>query len=100
MAGPQGFVYELVATKSGKYPNLNTGGTVHLNVGDVWKYGQTTQGLRRYPDSKINLDRDNLRMIPLPPGGSQVEILIQEKYMIYGYFFLNGHRPPGNSIFR
>jgi RHS repeat-associated protein len=98
--GPPGFAYELVATKSGLYPNLNTGGTTHLKIGDVWKFGQTTQGFGRYPDNKIDLVRDNLTMIPIPPGGNQMQILIQEKYLIYGYFFLHGHRPPGNPIFR
>ena len=96
---PQGFVYELRATRTGPYPNLNTGGTTMLNKGDVWKYGQTTKGLSRYPDARINLERDGLEMIPIFPG-NQVEILIQEKIMIYGYFFEHGRRPPGNPIFR
>ncbi len=32
--------------------------------------------------------------------GNKMEILIQEKRMIYGYFFRNGTLPPGNRIFR
>ncbi|CAD0007108.1 hypothetical protein FLACHUCJ7_03179 [Flavobacterium chungangense] len=96
--GPPGFVYELVATKNGPYPNLNNGGTINLKVGDVWKYGQTTKGFVRYSDK--DLKAKGLEMIPLPPGGYQMEILIQEKYYIYGYYFLHGHRPPGNPIFR
>lgn len=32
--------------------------------------------------------------------GNQVEILIQEKIMIYGYVFDHGVLPPGNKIFR
>ncbi|WP_426486240.1 RHS repeat domain-containing protein [Flavobacterium sp. 2] len=96
--GPPGFVYELVATKNDYYPNLNTGGTILLNVGDVWKYGQTTKGFARY--SQSGLEEKGLKMNPLPPGGNQMEILIQEKYYIYGYYFLHGERPPGNPIFR
>lgn len=97
-AGPQGYVYELVATRNGPYPNLNTGGTMDLKIGDVWKFGQTTKGFGRY--SQSDLRKKGLQMIPLPPGGNQIEVLIQEKYYIYGYFFANGHRPPGNPIFR
>ncbi|MBI3519891.1 MAG: hypothetical protein HY062_11105 [Bacteroidetes bacterium] len=99
VAGPQGFLYQLIATRSGPYPNLNTGGTTYLNAGDVWKYGITTQGFGRYPDAKINLQRDGLEMIPIF-FGNQMEILIQEKIMIYGYYFMNGERPAGNPIFR
>lgn len=96
--GSPGFAYELVATKSGPYPNLNTGGTTYLNAGDVWKYGQTTQGFGRYTQSK--LESQGLQMLPITPSGNQMQVLIQEKYLIYGYFFLHGHRPPGNPIFR
>ncbi|MCV2486491.1 hypothetical protein OD917_16275 [Flavobacterium sp. SH_e] len=95
--GPSGFVYELVATENRDYPNLNTGGSTKLKIGDVWKYGQTTK-TNRY--SEKWLETNGLRMRPLPPGGNQMEILIQEKYYIYGYYFLHGERPPGNPIFR
>lgn len=96
---PQGFLYELRATRSGLYPNLNTGGTTYLNVGDVWKYGETIRGNSRYPDSKIDLERDHLTMVPIYYG-NQTAIKIQEKIMIYGYFFMHGERPAGNPIFR
>jgi RHS repeat-associated protein len=96
-AGPFGFVYELRATKNGVYPNLNTGGTTDLKVGDVWKYGQTTVGESRY--SRNFYETIGLKMYPIFRG-NQMDILIQEKIMIYGYFFMNGHRPPGNPIFR
>jgi hypothetical protein len=33
-------------------------------------------------------------------NGNQMQIKIQEKFMIYGYFFMTGTLPPGNSIFR
>jgi hypothetical protein len=95
--GPQGFVYELRATHNGPYPNLNTGGTTILNIGDVWKYGQTIQGFGRY--SQGDLRRMGLQMYPIFPG-NQAQILVQEKIMIYSYYFQHGHRPPGNPIFR
>jgi RHS repeat-associated protein len=94
--GPPGFVYELRATRSGNYPNLNTGGTTYLNAGDVWKYGQTTTNYRY---SEKSLTGKGLVMKPIYYG-NQMEILIQEKYYIYGYYFMNGHRPAGNPIFR
>lgn len=68
-----------------------------MNVGNVWKYGQTTQGFNRYSSSFY--ESMGLEMVPIFPG-NQVEILIQEKIMIYGYYFMNGNRPPGNPIFR
>jgi hypothetical protein len=95
-AGPPGFQYALKATRSGAYPNVN-GGTTMLNVGDVWKYGETTQGFGRYPNSYLN--SMGLQMVP-QFFGNQMEIKIQEKIMIYGYFMENGSLPPGNSIFR
>lgn len=93
--GPQGFTYALVATSSGSYPNVR-GGTTFLNIGDVWKFGQTTSG-SRYSDNYLN--GAGLRKVDLFPG-NQMEIKIQEKIMIYGYFMENGTLPPGNSIFR
>lgn len=32
--------------------------------------------------------------------GNQIEIKIQEKIIIYGYFLATGSLPPGNKIFR
>jgi RHS repeat-associated protein len=93
--GPQGFTYALVAKSPGLYPNVR-GGTTFLNVGDVWKFGQTTSG-SRYSDNYLNGMR--LQKIDLFPG-NQMEIRIQEKIMIYGYFMEHGTLPPGNSIFR
>jgi RHS repeat-associated protein len=97
-AGPQGFVYELTATRNGPYRDYNTGGYIDLKIGDVWKYGITTTG-SRYPDAKVNLVRDGLQMTPLHPG-NQMQILIYEKYYIYGHFFMTGSRPPGNGRFK
>lgn len=60
------------------------------------KFGQTTSG-SRYSDSY--LEGAGLRRVNLFPG-NQMEIKIQEKVMIYGYFIEHGALPPGNSIFR
>ena len=32
--------------------------------------------------------------------GTQKQILIHERIMIYNYFIINGNLPPGNRIFR
>jgi hypothetical protein len=75
-SGPPGFVYELRATRAGLYPNLNTGKSEQLNVGDIYKYGQTTKGFGRYSQSELT--RDGLQMIPIFYG-NQVEIRVHEK---------------------
>ncbi|MGN8055121.1 DUF6443 domain-containing protein [Pedobacter sp. 22163] len=93
--GPRGFTYALVAKSSGLYPNVR-GGTTLLNAGEVWKYGQTTSS-DRYSDNYLNTA--GLEQINLFPG-SQMEIKIQEKIMIYSYFIEHGALPPGNKIFR
>lgn len=82
--GPQGFTYTLVAKHSGLYPNVR-GGTTFLNIGNIWKYAQTTS-LNRYSEKYLNWQ--NLEQIRLFPG-NQIEIRIQEKIMIYGYFMEN-----------
>ncbi|UBM59227.1 DUF6443 domain-containing protein [Marinilongibacter aquaticus] len=96
-AGPLGFQYSLRALSSGYYPNVR-GGTVWLNQGDVWKYGETTQGMNRYSQKELSQGM-GLQMVP-EFIGNQVEIKIAEKGKIYGYFFQNGSLPPGNKIFR
>jgi len=94
-AGPQGFQYELLAARSGLYPNVR-GGTTFLNAGDVWKYGETTSN-NRYSQGYLN----SMGLIMNSQFyGNQMEIKIQEKVMIYGYFMQNGSLPAGNSIFR
>ncbi|WP_155960770.1 RHS repeat domain-containing protein [Flavobacterium daejeonense] len=93
--GPQGFQYALTANTSGYYPNVR-GGTTYLNAGEVWKYGETTSS-DRY--SQTYLNSMGLKIEPQFVG-NQMQIKIQEKIMIYGYFFGNGALPPGNKIFR
>lgn len=43
-----GEVYTLRAQRSGEYPNLRTGGTMHLNAGEIWKIGESLNGAARY----------------------------------------------------
>ena len=95
LSNRQGFVYQLQATKDGYYDDVR-GGKVYLNAGDVWKYGQTVHS-NRY--SRAELSRKDLTRINIFYG-NQMEILIQEKIMIYGYVFEHGKLPPGNKIFR
>ena len=93
--GPQGFTYALVPISPGLYPNVR-GGTTFLSIGDVWKFGQTTSGSRYFDNY---LGGAGLRQVNLFPG-NQMEIRIQEKVMINGYFMEHGALPQGNSIFR
>ncbi|MBX3241938.1 MAG: RHS repeat-associated core domain-containing protein [Chitinophagaceae bacterium] len=96
--GPPGFQYSLRASVDGEYPNVR-GGTTFLKAGEVWKYGETTQGLGRYTPNELKSTGLGVIMVP-EMVGNQVEIKVAEKVKIYGYFFANGHLPPGNKIFR
>jgi len=103
-AGPQGWQYALTAAASGDYPILTRGfsgstGNMHLNKGDVWKYGETTSSERYDPAYLRSIGPagvDFEREIP----GNQKQIKVYEKVKIYHYFLTNGHLPPGNKIFR
>ena len=97
--GPEGIVYSLRTTQDGLYLDVRKG-LVFMEKGEVWKYGETTQQPpeARY-GGKANLERQGLVMIREKPG-SQKQIKIEEKYLLYNYYFHNGHLPPGNSIFR
>lgn len=103
LSGPSGYQYALVATAPGNYPVMVSGfsfpvGTTYLNTGDVWKYGETTMP-NRYSAAELKA---------IGPGvmevrqfyGNRVQIKVQEKLMIYNYYFQNGSLPPGNKIFR
>ena len=70
---------------------------VYLNAGDVWKYGETTQGEKRY--SKAKLKNNNLEMEAIFHG-SKTEILIYEKKMLIEYYYKHKELPPGNKIFK
>jgi len=94
-----GVVYELRVNRSGYYTNLR-GQQEYLNAGDVWKYGETTNPLKRYSDRFLQLlVPGGLRQVNIK-AGTQSQIKIKEKQLIYGYFMRNGQLPPGNLIFR
>lgn len=90
-----GETYQLEARESGWYPNVR-GGNVYLQKGDVWKYGQT---ISKHRYTKKYLNSLGLEQVTIFQG-TQMEILIHEKVMLYGYYSEYGHLPPGNSIFR
>ena len=68
---------------------------VYLKAGDVWKYGETTQGEKRY---KKDSYEKNFHMFPIFYG-SKTEILIHEKIMLIRYFVEHQQLPPGNKRF-
>jgi hypothetical protein len=96
--GPQGYVYELRVNNTGTYMDVR-GNAIELNSGDLWKYGETTS-INRYTASELNkMVPGGVKQNPIY-FGSQSDIKVFEKYMIYGHFFNKGKLPPGNSIFR
>jgi len=96
---PSGFTYELRVNNSGNYIDVR-GRSVYLNAGDVWKYGETSTGMKRYSQSTLdNMVPGGVNMVPIFIG-NQTEIKVQEKIMIYWYAVQNGSLPPGNKIFR
>ena len=70
---------------------------VYMKKGDVWKYGETIQGEKRY--NKDSYEAGNLKMRRLFYG-SKTDILIQEKIMLYWYYSEHGQLPPGNKRFQ
>lgn len=77
-----GFTYQLEATKNGYYRNVRNNEMVYLKAGEVWNYGETTQGEHRY---SRNSYEQNFNMKPIFYG-TKTEILIQEKIMLIRYF--------------
>jgi len=92
----QGVTYALVATKDTVYPDVRNGKT-YLHKGEVWKYGETIQGRKRYTNKFYKTN--NLEMQRLFRG-SQMEIKVMEKMYLYDYFIQNWTLPPGNKVFR
>lgn len=96
---PTGFTYELRVNLSGKYIDVR-GNEVSLNAGDVWKYGETSAGISRYSQTKLDeMVPGGVKMFPIF-FGNQVETKVQEKIMIYAHTMLHASLPPGNKIFR
>jgi hypothetical protein len=96
--GPTGFQYSLRASIDGLYPNVR-GGTTPLKAGEVWKYGETTQGNARYSAKDLASIGPGVYLVP-ELIGNQIEIKIAEKSKIYTYVLTNFCLPPGNKIFR
>ncbi len=97
--GGNGMTYALTVNVSGTYIDVR-GNPVYLKAGDVWKYGQTGQGFNRYSDNTLRtMIPGGVTMIP-QYFGTRTEILVYEKYLIYGHTIMNGSLPPGNRIFR
>lgn len=90
-------MYQLEVKKDGFYRNVRTNSLVYMKQGDVWKYGETIQGKGRYNSNSY--EATNFEMQPIFYG-TKTEILIQEKIMLYWYFFQNGQLPPGNKRFQ
>jgi len=74
-------------------------GKIHLNSGDVWKYGVTTYTDRYSADYLKSIEKGGVQM-ETQFYGNQMQIKIVEKSKIYNYFITDGHLPPGNKIFR
>lgn len=95
--------YALIATKSGLYPCFNCGNKtkIYLYIGEVWKYGVTKNGVRRY--SKSWYRKMNLRYWKQFEG-TYSECMKMELKQIYKYPMLPENlkrdyklpRPPGN----
>jgi len=109
-------LYYLTVRVSGYYPILGYGnqilGTVFLNVGEVWKVGQTGNGEEiRYSNSKYYVNKSLNFMLSdieldyvIIAQNNYKYILILEKLLIYTYPFWSGHpellKPPRCKIFR
>ncbi|KIX19624.1 hypothetical protein SY27_17950, partial [Flavobacterium sp. 316] len=103
--GPPGVQYSLRANTSGEYPIMSSGssvptGTMHLNAGDVWKYGETTNPTSRYNAGDLSTVGAGGVSQHNEFTGTQTQVKAMEKAKIYSYFITNGHLPPGNKIFR
>ena len=79
--GPNGVQYSLRAISSGYFPNVR-GGSVYLNAGEVWKYGETTLNP---PESRYR-SKEVLRSMNLfmykEASGSQRQMKIEEKHKL------------------
>lgn len=90
------FVLSLRATVDGYYTDVRNG-TIWLNAGDVWKYGETINGANRYSDKEL---RENHLQFVEEYYGNQYQCKAVEKAKILNYFKDNWTLPPGNKIFR
>ena len=93
-----GYVYHLVATTDGMYPNVR-GGNVHLNAGDTWKIGETVNGQARY--GQAWLDAHGLKMKQASGWmTNKYQLWIEEKRQLIEYASKYRGLPPGNKLFK
>jgi len=95
-AGPQAVQYALVAERAGLYPTVG-GDLVHLDAGEVWKYGISTDPAGRYPAPALSVL--GLRM-DIQTTGTLPQVYVAEKMQLINYAVTNGALPPGNRIFK
>ena len=58
-----GFTYQLLVKQDGYYRNVRNNEMVYMKKGDVWKYGETTQGEKRCSDNSY--ENTNFNMKPI-----------------------------------
>ena len=60
-----GFTYQLLVKQDGYYRNVRNNEMVYMKKGDVWKYGETTQGEKRYSDNSYEIAKmSTLHLLP------------------------------------
>ena len=91
-----GEVYTLRAASAGPYPNLR-GGVSFLSAGDIWKIGESINGIDRYSGTFY---RAFGLAYQTEYVGGQLQIKMVEKMMLSGYVIEFGNVPPGNRILR
>ncbi|WP_366091718.1 RHS repeat-associated core domain-containing protein [uncultured Flavobacterium sp.] len=102
--GPPAVQYSLRASVSGEYPVMTAGssvptGTMSLNAGDVWKYGETSSPDGRYTQTQLDGIGPGVKQVN-EFEGTKTQARIAEKSKIVNYYIQNGQLPPGNKIFR
>ena len=68
-----------------------------LNAGEIWKIGESINGVGRYSSSFYRAYGLNYQTEYI---GGQLQMKIVEKLMLGGYVLEYGNLPPGNRIFR
>jgi hypothetical protein len=90
--------YALRAKVDGDYPDVRLG-TVHLYKGEVWKYGESINGVDRYLQSYYKSVGPGVDYDP-QYRGTQMQAKVMEKVRLYGYFVVYKTLPPGNCCFK
>ncbi|MCZ2390837.1 MAG: hypothetical protein LC113_07135 [Acidobacteria bacterium] len=97
--------YALRAAREGMYPVMQRGskkpvGEVFLKQGDVWKFGQTKNGVARYPGSFYRNTGKGLEFSSEFKTSSFKDVIKMERQQILNYEQQFGKLPPGNKIRR